>query len=317
MPFPPVARRAAAGQLLPWPSHGLVTIPKRQNHAAGAARTLRHDVLAGFLILFTAVTAWLGAFGADVYRDNLLVRSGWHGNDLVTLLLATPLLTIGYGLSRRGSPRGTALWLGMLAYTLYNYAFYVFGAAFNQLFLVYVAILALSTLGLIHGLTSPEAQRVLRAAAIGRVERAVGMFVIMVSSVLGISWVAVSSGYLWTGTVPAMVRAVGHPTNVAGALDLWLVVSFGLLGGVWLWRRRDWGYLVAAIWTVKGAVYMTALSAASIAAFTSGAVDDLSQLGLWVPIGAGCAICSVLLLRSCPAGATRPDDGPAGAGSDR
>jgi len=264
-------------------------------------RRAQRDVIAVSLIIFTIVASGWGVFGANVvYRDNLLVRSAWYGNDLVTLLLAVPLLAISYILARKQSPRGTVLWLGMLAYTFYNYAFYAFGAAFNQLFLVYVLILMLSTLGLIQGLASSDIKVVLRSVAVSRVHRAVGIFIIVVSLILSSFWIAISASYVWTGQPPAMVIAVEHPTNITAVLDLWLVVSFGLLAGIWLWWRRAWGYVISAIWVVKGAVYMTALSAAAIATYASGATEDLSQLGLWVPIGAGSVISSLLLLRSLP-----------------
>lgn len=264
-------------------------------------RRVQRDTISIPLILFTGLASVWGVFSRNLlYRDNLLVRSAWYGNDLVTLLLAVPLLTIAYRQARKQSPRGNLLWLGMLAYTFYNYAFYAFGAAFNQLFLVYVLILVLSTLGLIQGLTSSEMNFVLRSAAVDRVQRAVGIFIIVVSLILGSFWVAVSAGFIWTGQVPAMVTAVEHPTNITAALDLWLVVTFGLIAGIWLWRRRAWGFVIASIWAVKGAVYMAALSAAAIATYASGATADLSQLGLWAPIGVGSVVSSMLLIRSLP-----------------
>jgi hypothetical protein len=102
-----------------------------------------------------------------------------------------------------------------------------------------------------------------------------------------------------------MVTAVDHPTNLTAALDLWLVVSFGLLGGAWLWAGRPWGYVIATIWTIQGAAYMAALSAASLAAFRSGAAADATQLALWIPIGIACAVCAGGLLRACPDAAPR------------
>jgi hypothetical protein len=196
------------------------------------------------LALATALTLLMGAAAATgllsegLYRDNLLVRAAWQGNDLVTLVLAAPLMSMAALTAWRGSRRGLLVWLGMVAYALYNYAFYLFGAAFNSLFTVYVAILILSTFSLILGLTSPNLGPVVRSAQIGRAERWVGILIITVALALGSFWVGTSLGYLWTGEVPAMVTAVEHPTNVTGALDLWLVVSFGLLGGIWLWQRR-------------------------------------------------------------------------------
>ncbi len=260
----------------------------------------RQDPLSVSLILFTGIASGWGFFGPDIYRDNLLVRSAWFGTDLVTLLIGIPLLTIGYLLHRNNSPRGTLLWLGMLAYTFYNYAFYAFGASFNRLFLLYVAILVLSTIGLIKGLTAPGTKGLIHPPLIGRAHRAAGLFIITVSLFLGIFWISVSADYIWTGRLPEMVTAVEHPTNITAILDLWLVVSFGLISGIWLWRKREWGYILSGIWAIKGSVYMAALSAATITGYSRGAIDDLSQLFLWVLIGAGSIISTLILLRSLP-----------------
>jgi hypothetical protein len=103
-----------------------------------------------------------------------------------------------------------------------------------------------------------------------------------------------------TGALPALVVATDHPTNVAGVPDLWIVVSSGIWGGAWMLMGRPWGYVITTLWTVKGSVYMTALSAAVVAARRSGAAADLTQLVLWIPIGVVCVAGSVVLLRACP-----------------
>ena len=67
--------------------------------------------------------------------------------DLVTLLVAVPALILSGRKARSGSVRAHLVWLGVVAYAGYNYAFYLFGAALNALFLVYAAILAIALLG--------------------------------------------------------------------------------------------------------------------------------------------------------------------------
>lgn len=131
---------------------------------------------------------------------------------------------------------------------------------------------------------------------IGGRTRWVGILVIAVSLGLGGFWVATSAGFVWTGEAPPIVAAVDHPSNVTGVLDLGLVVSFGLLGGAWLWqgsglglRHRD------RHWSVKGLLYMSALSTAAVVQFVWGAADDLTQLALWLPIGAVCVVATWLL----------------------
>ena len=50
------------------------------------------------------------------------------------------------------------------------------------------------------------------------------------------------------------------------------------------------------IWNVKGAVYMLALSGATVSSILFGPANDGMQLLLWGPIGVGCFVASVLLL---------------------
>jgi hypothetical protein len=54
-----------------------------------------------------------------------------------------------------------------------------------------------------------------------------------------------------------------------------------LLGGVWLWQRRPWGYVISAIMLVKGAVYMLSLTAASIFPAMAGFPEAAAEIPLW------------------------------------
>lgn len=227
------------------------------------------------------------------------MRASWLGNDLVTLLVAVPVIGIAALLSGR-SPRAFLVTLGSLAYALYGYLFYLFGAASNALFLVYVGIVASATLGLIAGLTSRAVHHVIEAAESYGPGKLTGGAVLVVSATLGLFWSVVTATTAIRGTVPEMVARTAHPTNVTGALDLWLVVTFGVLDGTCLVRGRPWGYVVSAIWSVKGALYMAALSAASVTAFRAGAASDLAQLGPWVPLGLACGTVAIGVLRRVP-----------------
>ena len=234
----------------------------------------------------------------DLYRDNALVTASWYGNDLVSLVVATPLLVGAMVGARRGGLRARLVWTGMLLYSLYNAAFYLFGAAFNSLFLVYVTLFTLSGFALLFALVGLDVDAVADRMRTGRPARGVGAFMVGVSLALGGFHGAVSLRYVVTGAVPPMVDAAGLRTHLVGALDLSMVVSVGLLGGVWLWRRRPWGVILAVLWNVKGAVYMLALSAATVSTLLVGPAEAWEQLLLWGPIGVGCLGASVLLLRA-------------------
>jgi hypothetical protein len=66
----------------------------------------------------------------------------------VTLLVAVPLLVASLILVARGSIRAIPVWIGVLFYTLYMYAYAVFGATFNDAFLLHIAAFSISMFAL-------------------------------------------------------------------------------------------------------------------------------------------------------------------------
>ncbi|MCD2137497.1 hypothetical protein [Salinicoccus halitifaciens] len=120
----------------------------------------------------------------------------------------------------------------------------------------------------------------------------------IVALLLGAFHISLALEYIFTGEVPELLIRLEQSTNIVSALDLSLTVSLGLLGAVWLWKRRPWGYVLAVIWNVKSAVYLTALSAATVNGFRTGASDSIIELTLWGPIALGCLISLVFLLKN-------------------
>lgn len=255
-------------------------------------------VLSIIIAVLMAVATLGGLLIKDLYRDNLTVTSAWYGNDIITLFIAIPLLVLSLVFLKRGSPHAILVWLGMLFYTLYNYAFYLFGASFNSFFLIYVALFTLSIFALIFGIASLDDNNIKKHLRISPKLKWISGYMMLVSLLLGLFHVAISLSYIFTGQVPGIVINIEHPTNIISALDLSFVVSFGFLGAIWLWKGQTWGYVLAVMWNIKGAVYLLALSLASVQTFRLGAADDIFQLALWGPIGIGCIISSVLLLRN-------------------
>jgi hypothetical protein len=256
------------------------------------------DALTVALAMTQVAAALPGLLMPSLYRDNLLVASGWRGNDAVTLLVAVPLLVGARWRSRRGSLRAHLVWLGLVDYALYNYLFYLFGSAFNAAFLLYAVTVSLATWALGTGVLALQADGHLpRLVAARRPARATALFLLLLAAGLTVVHVGPALLFFGTGQPPAVVRAVGHPTNVIAALDVWLVVSWCLPAAWWLWRARPWGTVLAAVITVKGAVYMTALSAATVTALGAGAAVEPAQLAVWAGIGAGCLSAAIAVLR--------------------
>jgi hypothetical protein len=234
------------------------------------------------LITILAIFASAGGLLLDsLYRDNAFVTATWLGNDAVTLFLAVPILVIAMVISNR-KPLGSAylIWMGALDYMLYNYAFYIFGAAFNAFFLLYAALLALSIFALIFGLANLDVNRIGPQVRKEAPVKWIGGYFLFVASGLGLVYLIQSINFIATGNVPAIVTMSGHPTNVVFALDLTLLIPWLILGAIWLMKRQPWGYVIAGILNVKGPLYTLVLAVNSILVVQAG-ISQTSELPLW------------------------------------
>jgi hypothetical protein len=96
-------------------------------------------------------------YGQGLYRyDTLFSGAAFRGTDAVTLLIGLPLLIIATLLYRGGSLRGSLLLSGALAFFLYNGALMTLRAAYNILFLLYVAIFLASLFAFVLALAAIE-----------------------------------------------------------------------------------------------------------------------------------------------------------------
>ena len=222
------------------------------------------------IAVLAAIASAGGLFMDGLYRDNAFVTTTWLGNDAVTLFLAVPILIGALIFSGRGSLKAQLLWMGALDYMLYNYAFYLFGAAFNAFFLIYAALLGLSILALIFGLVNLDVTRIRGRFSERTLVKWIGGYFLFVALGLSVVYLMQSIGFIVTGQLPAIVTMSGHPTNVVFALDLTLLIPWLVIGGVWLMKRQPWGYVVAGILSVKGPLYTLVLGVNSVLVMSAG-----------------------------------------------
>ena len=236
--------------------------------------------IAFVLSIIITVLMFLASIGGllieGLYRDNEFVASLWRGNDLVTLTAAVPLLVGALVFTGRGSTQAQLVWLGMLAYALYNYAFYLFGAAFNRFFLFYVAIFALSIYALVFALMKIDAWEIARQFRARTPVKLIGGYLILVAAGLSFLWTLASLRFVFTGEVPPDIVKTEHPTGIVYALDLSLLTPAMALGGIWLWRREPWGFILAAMSLIKGATYTLVLTVNSLL------VASFYELPIWL-----------------------------------
>ena len=245
------------------------------------------------LLLVMLLQAALGLLFPAQYRDVDWIRATWFGNDWVTLVVAVPLLLLGLVGTVGGRARGLLVWLGTIGYALYNYAFYLFGAALNAFFPLYVVAFVLAVIVLILGLSHLDAHQVAATFRQTVPVRAIGGSLIVIGIGLAFVWMAMWAAYVFTGR-PTPVGPDAF--RLVAALDLSLMVPALTVGGVLLWQRTPWGYLIAAIASIQGALYLLVLSANSLVAIHRGLVDPPGELPLWAALTLSTTIVALSLL---------------------
>ncbi len=185
-------------------------------------------------------------YGHGLYRyDTTLMAIGFKAGDAVTLLLALPSLIFSLFLYRRGSLRGGLLLTGTLAYLLYAYGSMAFGAAYNNLFLVYLAILSGSLFGLIFALTSFNLKTLPKHFSPRLPHRGMGIYLIVSGSILILIWLVLSIlPALFAGKAPAEVWI--YTTIVTFVVDLAIIAPTLIISGWMLIQRTPLGYLLVS-----------------------------------------------------------------------
>jgi hypothetical protein len=234
--------------------------------------------LSTVLLAVMLIQALTGLAFQAAYRDVEWIRATWFENDWVTLAVAAPLLFIGLVRTVVGSVRGLLLWLGLIGYALYNYAFYLFGAALNAFFPVYVMALVLAVTVLILALSHIDAARLAHSVRPTAPVRFLGGSLVFIAVGLASAWIAMWAAYVFAGR-PTPVEPEAF--KLVAALDLSLMVPVLGIGGVLLWRRMPWGLVISVIASVQGALYLLVLSVNSIVAIHRGLANAPGELPIW------------------------------------
>lgn len=185
-------------------------------------------------------------YGQGLYEfDTLLVGAGNRGQDVVILLVEVPALLLCLRWYRRGSLAASLVLSGVLAFFVYYSASLTFATAQNRLFVVYLAMFAVSAFALVLAVTPLDAVAVKKAFPPRPSRTLLATYLGAVAVALSLAWVPDLVSTTVTGDA---ARLVGPYTSmVTHALDLGLVVPVVCLAAVQLVRRAPAGYLLTVL----------------------------------------------------------------------
>lgn len=229
---------------------------------ATPARWLSVGVV-GLVVAASATGLWVDG----LYRDPDSLIAMFRAYDLVTLVVVAPLLaaTLVPALAHR--PRVRLLRVSLLAYCIYTYAYYVFGAQYNAVLLLHVAIFATSLSALVASLGHREVARLGSSFTARTPARTVAAVLVILGCALAVMWTIAALNFAVRGVVPGDPSVLVVPpalTRLGAVLDMSLLVPAYIVAGILLWRRRAWGFVIATIVLVSGTLHQVGYAAAMV-----------------------------------------------------
>jgi hypothetical protein len=250
------------------------------------------------------VQAALGLVLPGQYLDVEWIRLTWFGNDWVTLVVAAPALLVAGRFAARGSSRADVVRFGLLAYAFYSCAYYLFGAALNVFFPIYVAVCLLSAVTLGLSIAAVDRRRAAITAPRG-LTRVTGLYFLAVGAGLASVWLVMWVDAVFAGHTPPIGT---DAFKLVAALDLTIMVPTLILSGVLLWFRQPFGCWFAAAAGIQASMYLTVLCVNSALAVRGGQSDAAGELPVWGTLAVLTTAVATLLLRQIPA--TAPEARP-------
>ncbi len=238
------------------------------------------------------------------YWDTVSSVAQMQANDLVTLVLGLPLLIISFWLTMRGSLRGRLLLTGTLGFILYTYITMCFGAAYNKLFLVYVALFSLSLFAFILCMMSFNLETLADHFSKKLPRKAIAGLLFFAAAFLTLAWLGRIAPTILQDQTPPLENVT---SMFIQAMDLGIVVPLCVLAGALLLRRDPWGYLLASISLLKFLTMGTAVSLMGLNMARVGVPVNPGMVAVFLGIALVNLVMVVLLLKNIKEKEAVPD----------
>ncbi len=230
-----------------------MTSIKTNNIEAGKDKVLVYFTVP--IVIFIIICSGIGILYPDIYaRETADWMSQCIGQDISNLVCVVPALVISAFLITRGVRAAKIVWAGTMITNIYSYVIYAFAVHFNFLFHLYCLILGLSIYAVIYFFSQYMKEDFRKWYGKEADLKAVGIFLLIVSSLFVFLWLSQSLSAAIANTVPESVQADGLLTNPVHALDFSFYLPLMFIAAVMLIKKKALGYLLAPIMLVFAAI---------------------------------------------------------------
>lgn len=221
--------------------------------------------------------------------------------DIVTLILAIPLLKLSFTFARKGSLKWRLVLAGVLLYFLFTYLLYMVLIMYNELFLIYVLLASLSFYAFVLTMLSFDLRKLATSFDKKLAVKFVGGFLIFIAIVVGLNWFGRIIPSLLDGSI--IPEGIEHYTSLpVQGLDLAFMLPTAFLSGLLLIRRNEYGFLLAPVFLNFLVLMMTAIGAKIIGQAFRGVEGTLPVIFAFLGFALIAASSSFYLLRNMKEG---------------
>ena len=198
--------------------------------------------------------------------------------DLVTLFMVVPGMILSLVWIKKKKISGMILLTGMFGYMLYTYMSYAFLMFYNELFLLYVANMALSFYGTVLCIMDLSENSVIEDITKDMPAKGIRIFLLVSGVMISLMWLGRIFPTLVNpdkGVVPAdFGNAV---TLVIQAMDLGIIVPACFVIAHLLKIRHKLGYILGPVIIVKAVTLVTAVLMMAVFLHISGEGDETAS----------------------------------------
>lgn len=184
--------------------------------------------------------------GRGIYaHDTVFTASTTRGTDAVVLAVGLPVLIITFVSYRRRNLRGAILLTGVMAFMLYYGASLALDKAYNNLFLVYIALFSASFFAFILSFNSVDMKFLSTRLSQGIPWQGTGIFMVIVGVGLAVIWLSDVVVNLIANQVPPLLGA--STTIVTYSIDAGIIATACVTSGVMLFKHFAMGAYLSAV----------------------------------------------------------------------
>ena len=234
-----------------------------QRHPQLASRTWERAgfIVSGLLAVASGVAAAATFFIPGVLRGTAVMNGSGRGTALVMMVLGIPVLLAAMYLAARGSLRARIVWLGVTGYFAYNGVMFVLATPFNQLYLLYEAMIGLSVWTGVLVVRMIDLDSLRSEFSVRFPRRAIAAYQLAIAGLNAAVWLAGAIPSVLSTASPAKVLAgTGVATVPTYDQDLAFWIPLMFVASIWMWRRIEWGRLL-----VGGLLAMGVIEAVGVA----------------------------------------------------